>query len=80
MRGEYSRGGHDHEGGEDDQELLRVHDDALHEHGLHADEAREGIRLAPVGDHHRVAEDDAHPEDVVSWEQVKAQALARLKL
>jgi len=25
----------------------------------------------------RVAEDDANPEDVVPWEQVKAQALAR---
>jgi putative addiction module component (TIGR02574 family) len=27
----------------------------------------------------RVAEDDACPDDVVPWEQVKAQALARLK-
>lgn len=27
----------------------------------------------------RVAEDDAHPEDVIPWEQVKTQALARLK-
>jgi putative addiction module component (TIGR02574 family) len=27
----------------------------------------------------RVAEDDANPHDVVPWEQVKAQALARLK-
>jgi putative addiction module component (TIGR02574 family) len=27
----------------------------------------------------RVAEDDAHPEDVVPWEQVKEQTLARLK-
>lgn len=27
----------------------------------------------------RVAEDDASPEDVVPWEQVKAQTLARLK-
>ena len=27
----------------------------------------------------RVAEDDASPDDVVPWEQVKAQALARLK-
>ena len=27
----------------------------------------------------RVAEDDAAPNDVVPWEQVKAQALARLK-
>jgi putative addiction module component (TIGR02574 family) len=26
----------------------------------------------------RVAEDDASPEDVVPWEQVKALALARL--
>jgi putative addiction module component (TIGR02574 family) len=27
----------------------------------------------------RVAEDDASPDDVVPWEQVKAQTLARLK-
>jgi putative addiction module component (TIGR02574 family) len=27
----------------------------------------------------RVAEDDATPDDVIPWEQVKAQALARLK-
>ncbi|HEY7157445.1 MAG TPA: addiction module protein [Gemmataceae bacterium] len=27
----------------------------------------------------RVAEDDAHPDDVVPWEQVKAQTLSRLK-
>ena len=27
----------------------------------------------------RVAEDDAHPEDVVPWERVKAQALSRLQ-
>jgi putative addiction module component (TIGR02574 family) len=27
----------------------------------------------------RVAEDDASPDDVVPWEQVKAQALSRLK-
>jgi putative addiction module component (TIGR02574 family) len=27
----------------------------------------------------RVAEDDANPDDVVPWEQVKAQTLARLK-
>jgi putative addiction module component (TIGR02574 family) len=27
----------------------------------------------------RVAEDDANPNDVVPWEQVKAQALARLQ-
>jgi putative addiction module component (TIGR02574 family) len=27
----------------------------------------------------RVAEDDADPEDVVPWEQVKARTLARLK-
>ena len=27
----------------------------------------------------RVAEDDANPEDVVPWEQVKAQTLGRLK-
>jgi putative addiction module component (TIGR02574 family) len=27
----------------------------------------------------RIAEDDANPDDVVPWEQVKAQALARLK-
>jgi putative addiction module component (TIGR02574 family) len=27
----------------------------------------------------RVAEDDTHPDDVVPWEQVKAQALSRLK-
>jgi putative addiction module component (TIGR02574 family) len=27
----------------------------------------------------RVAEDDARPDDVVPWEQVKAQTLARLK-
>lgn len=27
----------------------------------------------------RVAEDDAAPDDVIPWEQVKAQALARLK-
>jgi putative addiction module component (TIGR02574 family) len=27
----------------------------------------------------RVAEDDASPDDVVPWEQVKAQALARIK-
>jgi putative addiction module component (TIGR02574 family) len=26
----------------------------------------------------RAAEDDANPDDVVPWEQVKAQALARL--
>lgn len=26
----------------------------------------------------RIAEDDAHPEDVTSWEQVKASTLARL--
>jgi putative addiction module component (TIGR02574 family) len=26
----------------------------------------------------RVVEDDANPEDVVEWEQVKAQTLARL--
>ena len=25
----------------------------------------------------RVAEDDAHPEDVIPWEQVKAEARAR---
>ncbi len=27
----------------------------------------------------RVAEDDARPDDVVPWEQVKAQTLSRLK-
>ena len=27
----------------------------------------------------RVAEDDASPDDVVPWEQVKAQTLSRLK-
>jgi putative addiction module component (TIGR02574 family) len=27
----------------------------------------------------RVAEDNANPDDVVPWEQVKAQALSRLK-
>lgn len=27
----------------------------------------------------RVAEDNAAPDDVISWEQVKAQALARLQ-
>jgi putative addiction module component (TIGR02574 family) len=27
----------------------------------------------------RVADDDANPNDVVPWEQVKAQTLARLK-
>ena len=27
----------------------------------------------------RVAEDDASPDDVVPWEQVKAQALSRLR-
>jgi putative addiction module component (TIGR02574 family) len=27
----------------------------------------------------RVAEDDANPDDVVPWEQVKAQTLSRLK-
>lgn len=27
----------------------------------------------------RVAEDDAAPDDVISWEQVKAQTLARLE-
>jgi putative addiction module component (TIGR02574 family) len=27
----------------------------------------------------RVADDDANPEDVVPWEQVQAQTLARLK-
>jgi putative addiction module component (TIGR02574 family) len=27
----------------------------------------------------RVTEDDANPDDVVPWEQVKAQTLARLK-
>ena len=27
----------------------------------------------------RVAEDDANPDDVIPWEVVKAQALARLK-
>ena len=27
----------------------------------------------------RVAEDEANPDDVVPWEQVKAQTLARLK-
>jgi putative addiction module component (TIGR02574 family) len=26
----------------------------------------------------RLAEDDANPDDVVSWEEVKAQALARI--
>jgi putative addiction module component (TIGR02574 family) len=28
---------------------------------------------------HRAADDDAHPDDVVPWEQVKASALARLR-
>lgn len=28
---------------------------------------------------HRLAEDDAAPDDVVSWEEVKAQALARIR-
>lgn len=27
----------------------------------------------------RIAEDDANPEDGIPWEQVKAQALSRLK-
>lgn len=27
----------------------------------------------------RLAEDEAHPEDVVPWEQVKAETLARLR-
>ena len=27
----------------------------------------------------RIAEDDAHPDDVIPWEIVKAKALARLK-
>jgi putative addiction module component (TIGR02574 family) len=27
----------------------------------------------------RIAEDDASPDDVVPWEQVKAETLARLK-
>jgi putative addiction module component (TIGR02574 family) len=27
----------------------------------------------------RIAEDDAHPDDVTPWEQVKASTLARLK-
>jgi putative addiction module component (TIGR02574 family) len=27
----------------------------------------------------RIAEDDAAPDDVVSWEEVKAQALARIR-
>ncbi len=27
----------------------------------------------------RIAEDDASPDDVISWEEVKAQALARLQ-
>jgi putative addiction module component (TIGR02574 family) len=27
----------------------------------------------------RVAEDDAHPDDVVPWEHVKAQTISRLK-
>jgi putative addiction module component (TIGR02574 family) len=27
----------------------------------------------------RAAEDDAHPEDAVPWEQVKAETMARLK-
>jgi len=27
----------------------------------------------------RIAEDDAAPEDVIPWEQVKAETLARLK-
>jgi putative addiction module component (TIGR02574 family) len=27
----------------------------------------------------RVAEDDAAPDDVISWEEVKAQTLARLR-
>jgi putative addiction module component (TIGR02574 family) len=27
----------------------------------------------------RVAEDDAHPEDVIPWEQVQAGTLSRLK-
>lgn len=27
----------------------------------------------------RVEEDDAHPDDVVPWEQVKSQTLARIK-
>jgi len=28
--------------------------------------------------HKRIEEDDAHPDDVVPWEQVKASTLARL--
>ena len=28
----------------------------------------------------RVAEDDSTPDDVIPWEQVKAQAMARMKL
>lgn len=27
----------------------------------------------------RIAEDDANPDDVIPWEQVKAQTLSRLK-
>ena len=27
----------------------------------------------------RIADDDANPDDVVPWEQVKAQAISRLK-
>ena len=27
----------------------------------------------------RIAEDDANPDDVVTWDQIKAEALARLK-
>lgn len=27
----------------------------------------------------RIADDDANPDDVVSWDEVKAKALARLK-
>ena len=27
----------------------------------------------------RIADDDAHPDDLIPWEQIKAEALARLK-
>ncbi|HEU5115205.1 MAG TPA: addiction module protein [Isosphaeraceae bacterium] len=43
--------------------------DQGHARGL-SDEQREEIR-------HRIEEDDADPDDVVSWEEVKAELLKR---
>ncbi len=39
---------------------------------LLTDTQREGLRL-------RVAEDDARPDDLIPWEQVKAESLLRRK-